>query len=98
VEVRVRDNGAGIPEAIIGRVFDPFFTTKAAGAGTGLGLSLSYDIVVQQHYGQMTAQSQANEFTEFVIALPRDAATRSPMQALGPDRLDRIAAAATDDE
>ena len=75
VELRVRDNGAGIPEAVIDKVFNPFFTTKAAGAGTGLGLSLSYDIVVQQHLGQMTVRSRVNDHTEFTVALPRDAAT-----------------------
>ncbi len=75
VELRVRDNGAGIPDAAMDKVFNPFFTTKAAGAGTGLGLSLSYDIVVQQHLGQMTVRSKVNDHTEFTIALPRDAAT-----------------------
>ena len=74
VELRVRDNGAGIPEAVIDKVFNPFFTTKAAGVGTGLGLSLSYDIVVQQHHGHMTVRSKVNNHTEFTVALPRDAA------------------------
>ena len=75
VELRVRDNGAGIPDAVMDKVFNPFFTTKAAGAGTGLGLSLSYDIVVQQHLGQMTARSEVNDHTEFTITLPRKADT-----------------------
>ncbi len=73
IELRVRDNGAGIPEAVIGRVFDPFFTTKPPGSGTGLGLSLSYDIVVGQHLGQMAVRSKVNDYTEFTITLPRDA-------------------------
>ena len=76
VELRVRDNGAGIPEAVIDKVLNPFFTTKAAGVGTGLGLSLSYDIVVQQHLGQMTVHSKVNDHTEFTVALPRDAAAQ----------------------
>jgi signal transduction histidine kinase len=75
VEIRVRDNGTGIPDAVRERIFEPFFTTKPAGEGTGLGLSLSYDIVVKQHGGQLTVDSAINEFTEFVITLPRRAVT-----------------------
>ena len=71
VEIRVRDNGTGIAETIREKIFEPFFTTKPAGEGTGLGLSLSYDIVVKQHGGQMSVDSQENAFTEFVIILPR---------------------------
>jgi signal transduction histidine kinase len=71
VEVRVRDNGTGISEAVRAKIFEPFFTTKPAGEGTGLGLSLSYDIVVKQHGGQLTLDSQPDAFTEFVISLPR---------------------------
>ena len=71
VEIRVRDNGTGIAEAIREKIFEPFFTTKPADEGTGLGLSLSYDIVVKQHGGQMSVDSQENAFTEFVILLPR---------------------------
>jgi signal transduction histidine kinase len=71
VEIRVRDNGTGISETVRDRIFEPFFTTKPAGEGTGLGLSLSYDIVVQQHGGRLTVESEPNEFTEFVVALPR---------------------------
>ena len=52
VEIRVRDNGTGISDAVRDKIFEPFFTTKPAGEGTGLGLSLSYDIVVKQHGGQ----------------------------------------------
>ena len=51
VEIRVRDNGTGIPDAVRAKIFDPFFTTKPAGEGTGLGLSLSHDIIVKQHGG-----------------------------------------------
>jgi len=71
VEVRIRDNGPGIPAAIREKIFEPFFTTKPAGKGTGLGLSMCYDIVVQQHQGDIRIESQPNEFTEFIISLPR---------------------------
>jgi signal transduction histidine kinase len=70
IEVRIRDNGVGIPEAIRTKVFQPFFTTKPAGEGTGLGLSLSYDIITKGHGGTLTLESQAGQFTEFAIKLP----------------------------
>ncbi len=69
VEIRVEDNGAGIPEALAERVFEPFFTTKPAGQGTGLGLSMSHDIVAQGHGGTLRAESGA-EGTVFVVTLP----------------------------
>lgn len=71
VEVRVRDNGTGVPKALVDKIFDPFFTTKPPGEGTGLGLSLSYETVVQQHGGWMEVSSVEGEFTEFVVTLPR---------------------------
>jgi two-component system, NtrC family, sensor kinase len=71
VEIRVRDNGIGIPADIRDRLFQPFFTTKPTGEGTGLGLSITYDIVTKQHGGTITVESQVNEFTEFLVALPR---------------------------
>jgi signal transduction histidine kinase len=71
VEIRVRDNGAGIPPEIRDKLFQPFFTTKPTGEGTGLGLSISYDIVVQEHGGSIAVDSRVGEFTEFVIHLPR---------------------------
>jgi GAF domain-containing protein len=71
VEIRVRDNGAGIPPEIREKLFQPFFTTKPTGEGTGLGLSISYDIVTQQHGGTITVDSRVGEFTEFTIRLPR---------------------------
>lgn len=74
IEVRIRDNGAGIPEQIRGKIFQPFFTTKPAGEGTGLGLSISYDIVVHQHGGTIEVESVVGEYTEFVVCLPRAAA------------------------
>jgi two-component system NtrC family sensor kinase len=70
VEVRVRDNGLGIPEAVRQKIFQPFFTTKPSGEGTGLGLSLSHDIVVKGHGGTLSVESQEGEFTEFSVRLP----------------------------
>jgi signal transduction histidine kinase len=71
VEIRIRDNGTGIPEKIKKNLFNPFFTTKPAGEGTGLGLSLSYDIVVKEHGGKLEFYSEENNFTEFLIVLPK---------------------------
>jgi signal transduction histidine kinase len=71
VEIRVRDNGAGMPPEVQAKLFTPFFTTKPTGEGTGLGLSISYDIVVQQHGGTITVDSRPGEFTEFTVRLPR---------------------------
>jgi signal transduction histidine kinase len=75
IEIRIRDNGTGIPAEVKEKMFNPFFTTKPAGEGTGLGLSLSYDIIVKQHAGSIGVETQPGEFTEFRIVLPRDAAT-----------------------
>lgn len=71
VEIRLRDNGDGIPEHIREKIFEPFFTTKPAGSGTGLGLSMSYDIIVQEHRGKIRVESVQGEFAEFIITLPR---------------------------
>ncbi len=71
VEIRVRDNGIGIPAEIRDKLFQPFFTTKPTGEGTGLGLSISYDIVTQQHGGTIAVDSEVGAFTEFTIRLPR---------------------------
>ena len=70
-EVRIRDNGAGIAEAVIPKVFEPFFTTKPPGQGMGLGLSLSHEIVTQGHGGAMRVASVEGEWTEIVVTLPR---------------------------
>ena len=71
VEIRIRDNGAGIPPDIQEKIFNPFFTTKPAGEGTGLGLSMSHDIVVKQHGGTIEVVTEPGSFTEFIITLPR---------------------------
>jgi histidine kinase len=71
VEVAIRDNGEGIPEAALEKIFEPFFTTKAPGQGTGLGLSISHDIIVRGHGGELLANSAHGAFAEFVIRLPR---------------------------
>jgi PAS domain S-box-containing protein len=71
VEIRVRDNGTGIPPETRDKLFQPFFTTKPTGEGTGLGLSISWDIVTQQHSGTIEVDSRVGEFTEFTIRLPR---------------------------
>jgi len=75
MEIRIRDNGIGIPPEVKEKMFNPFFTTKPAGEGTGLGLSISHDIVVKQHSGAIEVDTQLGEFTEFKIILPRTAAT-----------------------
>ncbi len=71
VEIRIRDNGTGIPEEVREKIFNPFFTTKPTGEGTGLGLSMSYDIVVKQHGGSIDVETEPGLFTEFKIVLPR---------------------------
>ena len=72
VEVRIKDNGMGIPEKIKSELFNPFFTTKPSGEGTGLGLSLSYDIVVKQHRGEIKVESKEGEGAEFIIVIPKN--------------------------
>jgi PAS domain S-box-containing protein len=74
VEIKIRDNGTGIPLEVKERMFNPFFTTKPAGEGTGLGLSLSHDIIVKQHSGSIEVDTRLGEFTEFRIVLPREGA------------------------
>jgi signal transduction histidine kinase len=71
VEIRIRDNGTGIPEGVKDKIFNPFFTTKPSGEGTGLGLSMSHDIIVKQHGGRIDVDTEPGLFTEFKIVLPR---------------------------
>ena len=77
VEIRVRDNGTGIPPDVKEKMFNPFFTTKPAGEGTGLGLSICHDIIVKQHGGSIEVDTQPGEFTEIRVTLPRVAALLS---------------------
>ena len=70
VELRIKDNGTGIPSEIIHKIYQPFFTTKPTGEGTGLGLSLSYDIVTKGHSGSMQVRTEVGHFTEMEITLP----------------------------
>src|SRR5262249_490339 len=71
VEIRIRDNGTGIPPDVKEKMFNPIFTTKPAGDGTGLGLSITHDIIVKQHSGSIEVDSQPGEYTEIRIVLPR---------------------------
>lgn len=76
VEIRIRDNGMGISPERRAKLFTPFYTTKPAGEGTGLGLSISYDIIVQEHQGEIFVDSQEGKFTEVVIRLPKTSSTQ----------------------
>ncbi len=70
VEIKVKDNGTGIPEHVKDKIMQPFYTTKPTGEGTGLGLSMSYDIIVKGHSGKIDVNTNEGEFTEFIIQLP----------------------------
>lgn len=72
--VKIQDNGDGIPEELRQKIFEPFFTTKPPGQGTGLGLPICYDIVVKEHSGKLDILSVPNEFTEFILLLPKNSA------------------------
>lgn len=80
LEMRIRDNGCGIPESIRHKILQPFFTTKPTGQGTGLGLSLSYDIITKGHLGEMHLDSKEGEYTEFIIKLPMQVKVMSGVQ------------------
>jgi two-component system, NtrC family, sensor kinase len=69
IEVKVSDNGNGIPQKVLDKIYQPFFTTKPTGQGTGLGLSLSYDII-KVHHGQIKVETKEGEGTEFMVVLP----------------------------
>lgn len=71
IEIRIKDNGNGMPASVKEQIFNPFFTTKPAGEGTGLGLSLSHDIVTKVHGGELKFESEEGKFTEFTITLPK---------------------------
>ena len=70
IEIRVKDNGNGIPQKVLDKIFQPFFTTKPAGQGTGLGLSLSYDIITKTHGGEFNVETKEGEGTTFIVCLP----------------------------
>ncbi|HVK97225.1 MAG TPA: ATP-binding protein, partial [Flavisolibacter sp.] len=70
IEIKVKDNGTGIPEKILEKIYQPFFTTKPTGEGTGLGLSLSYDIITKGHGGELNVETKEGEGAEFIIQLP----------------------------
>ena len=70
VEIRVKDNGMGVPQKVLDKIFQPFFTTKPSGQGTGLGLSLTYDIVTKSHGGEINVVTADMEGAEFIILLP----------------------------
>jgi signal transduction histidine kinase len=80
VEIRIRDNGTGIPAEVRDKMFNPFFTTKPAGEGTGLGLSMSHDIIVKQHGGSIEVRTEPGQFTEFTIVLPRTSNSSSKVR------------------
>lgn len=72
VEIRIRDNGMGIPKEVQAKVMQPFFSTKPTGSGTGLGLSISNEIITQAHKGKLSFETKPGEFTEWIISLPKD--------------------------
>ncbi|MBA2760844.1 MAG: histidine kinase, partial [Segetibacter sp.] len=71
VEIRVKDNGLGIPQKVMDKIYQPFFSTKPTGQGTGLGLSISYEIITNAHGGEMTVETKEGEFAEFIIQIPQ---------------------------
>lgn len=71
VVIKIRDNGIGIPKEVLSRIFSPFLTTKPSGKGAGMGLSISHDIIVQDHGGTLDVLSEAGQFTEVAITLPK---------------------------
>ena len=85
VQIRITDNGAGIPPRVLSRLFDPFFTTKPIGKGTGMGLSISYQIVTEKHGGSLECRSTVGEGTEFTIKIPiGKRGTAQPQQPTNP--------------
>ncbi|MFD2999056.1 ATP-binding protein [Pontibacter toksunensis] len=86
LEIRVQDNGIGMPESVKSKIFQPFFTTKPAGQGTGLGLSLSYDIITKGHGGELKVESEVGEWAEFIIRVPLSVAVGQEVP-IGPGEL-----------
>lgn len=82
IQIRIADNGCGIPDAVKKRLFDPFFTTKPIGKGTGLGLAISYQVIVERHQGKLICLSEPNQGTEFIIHIPIRQTVNTPVQAL----------------
>ena len=72
VEIRIKDNGNGIPQQVINKIFQPFFTTKQTGEGTGLGLSLSFDIITKGHGGELKVETEEGKYAAFTICLPAE--------------------------
>ncbi|MEL7053671.1 MAG: ATP-binding protein, partial [Cyanobacteria bacterium J06588_5] len=70
VNIRIKDNGPGIPQALQPQILDPFFTTKPIGKGTGMGMSISYQIITEKHGGQLVFASEVGKGTEFCITIP----------------------------
>ena len=70
IEIKVKDNGNGIPQKVLDKIFQPFFTTKPTGQGTGLGLSLAYDIITKGHGGELKVETKEGEGSEFIIQIP----------------------------
>ena len=70
VVIRIADNGLGMSEEVLRKIFDPFFTTKSVGSGAGLGLAISYQIVVERHFGQISCISAPGQGTEFIVEIP----------------------------
>jgi len=79
VEIRIKDNGSGIPQSVKAKIFDPFFTTKEVGEGTGLGLSISYQIVVEKHGGEFHCISAPGQGAEFLLEIPVRQSERAPL-------------------
>lgn len=70
IEIRIIDNGSGMPESIRAKIFNPFFTTKPVGKGTGIGMSISYQIITDKHQGTLQCLSEPGKGTEFIIQIP----------------------------
>jgi signal transduction histidine kinase len=71
IDIKITDNGNGIPQNVVDKIFQPFFTTKPTGQGTGLGLSLAYDIV-KAHGGEIKAETKEGKGSEFIVQLKYD--------------------------